>query len=214
MTRSKQRALPRHAPKYALFLIVSALIVAFSGCAGFFVGPQLTSVSIGPPNPTVAAGQTQQMDATGVYDDNSRKPITNDADWTSSNTAVATVNRTGLVTAVAIGTANISAYDLGYSASTTVTVTDSDLVSISITPTSPSIFPGQSQQFTATGLLQTGNTIDLTKALTWSSSNTSVANIDGYGLAVGSSSITSLSTTDITAKSGSITSNVATLTVQ
>src|SRR5260370_42387545 len=98
MTRSKQRALPRHAPKYVLFLIVSALIVAFSGCAGFFVGPQLTSVSIGPPSPTVAAGQTQQMDATGVYDDNSRKPITNDSDWTSSNTAVATVNKTGLVT--------------------------------------------------------------------------------------------------------------------
>jgi uncharacterized protein YjdB len=154
------------------------------------------------------------MDATGVYDDNSRKPITNESDWTSSDTAVATVNKAGLVTAVSIGTATISAYDLGESASTTATVTDASLVSISITPTSATINPGQSQQFTATGLLQTGNTVDLTKAVTWSSSDTSIATIDGYGLVVASSSVTSLSSTDITATSGNITSNVATLTVQ
>jgi uncharacterized protein YjdB len=153
------------------------------------------------------------MNATGVYDDNTRHAITNEASWTSSDTAVATVSSTGLITGVSIGTATISAYDLGYSASTTVTVTDSGLVSISITPVNASIFPGQTQQYTAIGLLQTGNTVDLTKSVTWTSSNTSVAVIDSYGLALGES-VTSSSTADITAQSGSITSNVATLTVE
>ena len=214
MTTSTQMALRRPALKHARYLSMGIFILACSGCAGFFLGPQLTSISIGPPTPAVSVGQAQQMDATGIYDDSSRKPVTNKADWTSSDTAVATVSKSGLVTAVSVGTANISAYELGYSASTSVTITDADLVSISITPTSATINPGQSQQFTAIGLEQSGNTVDLTKAVTWTSSNTSVAIIDGYGLAVGSSSVSSLSTTDITAKSGSITSNVATLTVQ
>jgi carbohydrate-selective porin OprB len=153
------------------------------------------------------------MDATGVYEDNSRSSITKDSDWTSSDTAVATVSSSGLVTGVSIGTSAISAYDLGYSDSTTVTVTDSNLASISVTPSSATIDAGQSQQFTATGLLQSGHTVDLTNAVTWSSSDTAVATIDSNGLAVGAS-VKSLSTTDITAHSGSITSNVVTLTVE
>jgi hypothetical protein len=153
------------------------------------------------------------MSATGIYDDNTRHAITDEASWTSSDTAIATVSSTGLITGVSIGTATVSAYDLGYSASTSVTGTDANLVSISITPVSASISSGQSQQYTAIGLLQTGNTVDLTKSVTWTSSSTSVATIDSYGLAVGAS-VTSTSTTDITASSGSITSNVATLTVQ
>jgi trimeric autotransporter adhesin len=213
MKTSIYRALRRPVIKHALYLGISALTLACVGCGNFFVGPQLTSISIGPPNPTVTVGQTQQMDATGVYDDNSRSPITKQSDWTSSDTAVAMVSSSGLVTGVSIGTSTISAYDLGYSASTTVTVTDANLVSISVTPTGATINPGQSQQFTATGLLQSGNTVDLTNAVTWTSSNTSVATIDGYGLAVGAS-VSSLSTTDIRGQSGSITSNVVTLTVE
>jgi uncharacterized protein YjdB len=206
-------ALRRSAPKHALFLGFGCLILMCVGCGKFFVGAPLTSLLIGPLNPTVSVGHIQQMDATGVYEDNSRQAITNQADWTSSDTAIATVSSSGLVTGVAIGTATISAYDLGYSASTTVTVTDADLISISISPTSATINSGQSQQFTAIGLLQTGRTVDLTKSVTWTSSSTSVATIDSYGLAVGAS-VSSLSTTDITAKSGNITSNIATLTVQ
>jgi len=213
MTECISRAIRRRVLRRALFLGISALTLPCLGCGKFFAGPPLSSVSIGPPNPTVPVGQTQQMDATGVYEDNSRQSITKESDWTSSDTAVATVSSSGLVTGVSIGTATISAYDLGYSGSTTVTVTDANLASISVTPTSATINPGQSQQFTAIGLLQSGHTVDLTKSVTWSSSNTSVATIDSYGLAVGAS-VTSLSTTTITAQSGSITSNVVTLTVE
>jgi trimeric autotransporter adhesin len=209
MRLSNKGALPRLVMKYAVFLV---LIGSLSGCANFFVGPQLTSISIGPPNPTVSVGHTQQMDAIGVYDDNSRRSITNESDWSGSDTTVVTVSSSGLITGVSLGTATISAYDLGYSASATVTITDANLVSISVIPTSASINSGQSQQFTAIGLLQTGHTVDLTRSVTWSSSSTSVATIDGYGLVVGAS-VSSASTTAIQAQLGSITSNVATLTV-
>jgi uncharacterized protein YjdB len=153
------------------------------------------------------------MDATGVYADNSRNSITNESDWTSSDAAIAKVDSSGLVTGVSLGAVTISAYDLGYSASTTVTVTDANLVSISVTPASATITTGQSQQFTAIGLLQNGHTVDLTKSVTWTSSNTSVATIDRDGLAFGAS-VSSVSTAAITAKSGSLTSNAATLTVE
>ena len=57
---------------------------------------------------------------------NSIVPVTMHAtglSWTSSNTSVATVSATGLVTAVARGTATITATDgFGNSGSTTVTV--------------------------------------------------------------------------------------------
>lgn len=213
MTLSLHWALKRSALKHVLFLVLASSILMSVGCGKFFGGPPLTSVLIGPLNPTVSVGHTQQMDATGVYEDNSRQAITSQADWTSSDAAVATVSSSGVVTGVAIGTTTISAYDLGYSASTTITVTDADLISVSISPASATINSGQSQQFTAIGLLQTGRTVDLTKAVTWTSSSTSVATIDSDGLATGES-VSSLSTTDITAKSGTITSNVATLTVQ
>jgi len=208
-----RRAQKRPLITRAHFLACATLTLASSGCSGFFVDPQLTSISVGPLNPTVKVGNTQQMDATGVYDNKSTKLITTKSDWTSSDDSVATVNSSGLVTGVAIGTSTISAYDSGYSASTTVTVTDASLLSISISPTSPTIDSGKSQQFTATGLLQDGKTMDLTKSVMWASSNTAVATIDSDGLA-SAASVSSLSTTDITAKSGNITSNVATLTVR
>lgn len=193
--------------------LLAGLVLTILGCGNFFVGPKLTSVLISPISPSVTVGQTQQMSATGVYDDNSRSSITNEASWTSSNDAVATVSSAGLVKAISLGSTTISAYDLGYSASTTVTVVVADLVSISITPTSASIAAGQSQQFTAIGLLQTGNTVDLTTSVTWSSSNTAAATIDSYGLAV-AASVSSATSTDITARSGSISSNIAVLTVR
>jgi hypothetical protein len=59
------------------------------------------------------------------------------------------------------------------------------LVSIAITPTSPSIAVGTKQQFTATGTYSHGSKRDLTNSATWTSSVPSVATISGTGLATG-----------------------------
>ena len=52
-----------------------------------------------PANPTIAAGATQQFTATGTYSDSSTKVLTSGVTWASANTAVATIDNTGLATA-------------------------------------------------------------------------------------------------------------------
>jgi uncharacterized protein YjdB len=88
-------------------------------------------------------------------------------------------------------------------------VTIANLVSITVQPTSPSVTAGSTQQFTATGTVQGGGTMDVTNFVTWRSSNTQVATIDSSGLAT---TITA-GTTQITASSGTVTSPAVTLTV-
>lgn len=182
------------------------------GCKNFFIGPTLTTVTVSPSTPSVAVGKTQQMVATGTYDNGTTDTVTDSASWASSDNTIATVGSTGLVTGVAAGTATISATLDGLSGSTTVTVTVANLASISITTTDQSLSSGQTAQFTATGILQNGTTTDLTDSVTWNSSNTAAATIDSTGLAT-AQSVTSTQTTNITATSGSITSNVKVLTV-
>lgn len=191
---------------------LQAITLTFTGCKGFFIGPALTTVTITPSTPSIAIGKTQQMTATGTYDNGSTDNITQSASWASSDAAVATVSSSGLVAGVSSGTATISATSSGISGSTTVTVTVANLSSISVTPTSESISSGQTQQFTAIGVLQDGSTTDLTSSVTWTSSNTAAATIDDAGLAT-AKTVTSTVTTNITAKSGSVTGNTAVLTV-
>jgi hypothetical protein len=84
------------------------------------------------------------------------------------------------------------------------------LQSIAITPSgTTTIALGNTQQFTATGTFSDGSKQDLTSSVTWASSSTAVATISTAGLAtsVGQGS------TNITATSGTLTSNTAVLTV-
>ncbi len=196
----------------AWFLIFTILAVAVTSCKGFFIGPTLTTVTVTPATPSVTVGNTQQMIATGTYDDGSTDNLSDSASWTSSDTSIATVGSTGLVKGISEGTATISATSGAISGSTTVTVTVANLKSISVTPSSASISSGATQQFDAVGILQDGTTVDLTSSVTWTSSNTAVATIDSSGLAT-ALTVSSTETTNITAQSGSITSNTAVLTV-
>jgi uncharacterized protein YjdB len=187
-------------------------VLPIAGCKNFFIGPTLTTVTVSPSTPSVAISKTQQMVATGTYDNGAIDNVTDSANWSTSDNSIATVSSTGLVTGVAAGTATISATLNGLSGSTPVTVTVSNLSSISITSTTQSLSSGQTAQFTATGILQNGTTVNLTDSVTWTSSNNSVATIESSGLAT-AQTVSSTTTTTITAKSGSITSNAITLTV-
>jgi uncharacterized protein YjdB len=149
------------------------------------------------------------MTATGTYDDGKTKNITGSVSWSSDDDSEATVSDGGLVTGVAAGTVSVTATSGTISGSTSVTVTLANLRSIAVTPTSASITSDQTQQFTAIGTLDDGTTVDITDAVTWKSSNKSVATIDSSGLATAQGT----GTTNITAVSGSITSNTAVLTV-
>lgn len=87
--------------------------------------------------------------------------------------------------------------------------TDAALNSISITPSSPSVTGGNTEQFAATGTFSDGTTENITNLVTWNSSETSVAAISDSGLATADLT----GSTNITASLGSISSSADTLTV-
>lgn len=82
------------------------------------------------------------------------------------------------------------------------------LTAITITPASPSIATGASQQFSATGTYSDNSTQNITTSVSWTSSDTSKATISNTGLATA----VTAGTTTIKAMSGSI-SGTSSLTI-
>ena len=173
----------------------------------------LESIAVTPPSPSIAKGSTQQFTATGTYSDKSTKDITSSVTWASQTLTVATFSTTtpGLATGVGAGTSQITA-TLGsvVSPADVLTVTAATLVSIAVTPPSPTILIGGTQPFTATGTYSDHSTQNITTSVTWASATSTVATIvAGTGVATG----VSAGTSQITAALGSITSPADTLTV-
>src|SRR5438094_7059559 len=145
--------------------------------------PAVASVDVTPPSASVQAGQTVQLTATPK--DAGGAPLSGrTVTWSSSNTAVATVSNSGLVSGVTPGTATITATSEGKSGTSAITVTPVPVASVEVTPATASVQPGQTVQLTATLKDANGNTLS-GRAVTWSSSKTSVATVSGPGLVSG-----------------------------
>ncbi len=165
---------------------VTATLNSISGSTTIaVVAAALVSIAITPASPNVPIGATRQLTATGTYTDSSTQDLTAMVTWTSSDPTLATIDGSGLATAVALGTPTITATDGAITGSTTVTVVAAALVSIAVTPSDPSITFGGDQQFTATGTFTDGTMPDITSTVTWSSSDPTVATITAAGDATG-----------------------------
>jgi hypothetical protein len=84
--------------------------------------PTLQSISVTPANPSIAVSATQQFTATGTYSDGSTQNLSSQVTWSSSNTAVATINSSGLASGVSTGSTTITATSGNVSGTTTLTV--------------------------------------------------------------------------------------------
>jgi trimeric autotransporter adhesin len=168
----------------------------------------LSSIVISPAASSMPVNTSQQFTATGNYNDGSSADITALVTWSSSSTATATVSATGVVTAVAAGSTNISASLGGISQSTSLTVAAPSITSIAVTPVGLTLGIGINQQFVATATYSDGSSSDLSSGVTWSSSSTSVATINNSGLATTAAA----GQTTITATVGAL-SDTSTLTV-
>ena len=150
-----------------------------SGTASVTVtGATLISLTIAPLNSAMPVGATKQFTATGTFSDNSTQDMTDTALWSSTDASVATIDNAGLVSSVVYGTTTITASVWAISASTPLTVSAVDLVSITILPANPSVETHTSVKFTAIGNYSDGSTAPLSN-VSWRSSKNNLANMHG-----------------------------------
>lgn len=133
---------------------------------------EVSSVSLDKTEITLIEGDSQKLTATVKPDNATDKTVT----WTSSNNNVATVDD-GTVRAIAEGSATITATAGEKSAICTVVVTKQviDVTSVSLDKTEITMNMGESRTLAAT--VKPDNATD--KTVTWTSSNTNVAKVEG-----------------------------------
>ena len=141
----------------------------------------LVSIAVTPPTPSIAQGTTQQFTATGTYTDNSTQNLTTQVTWASATTSVATISNAAAQWPGHLGRGrhhhDHRRHRRRHRRPITLTVTPATLVSIAVTPPTPSIAKGSTQQFTATGTYTDNSTQNLTTQVTWASATTAVATI-------------------------------------
>jgi uncharacterized protein YjdB len=155
-----------------------------SGTASITVaGAPVATVTVTPASASVQAGQTVQLMAT-LKDANGNILTGRVVTWSSNNTSVAGVNSSGLVTGNTAGSATITATSEGKSGTSAITVTAVPVASVTVTPATASVPAGGSVQLTATPKDANGNPLT-GRTITWQSSNSAIASVNGSGLVTG-----------------------------
>ena len=160
--------------------------------------PTVDLVTVTPSSRTLDLNDTKtvQLSATVSGSNNPSQAVT----WTSSNTSVATVSASGLVTAKAVGSATITAtstVDTTKSGTCSINVinTTPTVSSVTLNKTSTSIVVGGTDTLTAT----VNGTNNPPQTVNWTTSNSSVATVSNgvvSGVSSGTATITATSTFD------------------
>jgi len=164
---------------------VSAVANGKAGVAQVTVTPEVpASVTVAPATFTLRQTQVRQFAATAR--NTAGNVITGRTfQWASSNSSIASVDNSGNVTAVANGTASITATSDGIVGTSSVTVTSIPIGSCSIAPTSQTVTVGEQRQPTVT-LRDTAGPPNVLptqgRPLTWVSDNEIVATVSTTGV--------------------------------
>jgi len=145
----------------------------------------LAGIEISPQDAELPVGITKQYEAVGTFSDSSTQDITSLVTWESSNTNFATIDETGLATALTSGSVTITGAWQGVNSNTTLLVTDNKITAITIAPANATIAQGTTVQFSAEGTLSDGSKTDITATVNWQSSDNSIAIVDTAGFAEG-----------------------------
>jgi len=174
--------------------------------------PPVASVSVSPASASVLPTQTAQLTATTL---DSTGAVLNGrtVTWSSGNTGIATVDGSGLVTGAAVGSTTVTAASEGKSASSSITVTNVPVATVTVSPASGNLYVGQTLQLTATPKDSAGNPLT-GRAVTWSSSNGAVAGVSAAsGLVTGAGAGSATITATSGGKSGTSAITVANVTI-
>jgi uncharacterized protein YjdB len=160
--------------------------------------------------PTLRVGGKVQLSATGL--NAAGQPLTGrPVNWTSTNPNVATVSSSGEVTALGVGTSTIIAEIDQRQGQVGVTVTLIPVGTVTLTPSSVSMFRGEQRQLTLTSTDSTGATITNYQGrnVVFNSTNLPVAQVSPQGVVFGADS----GKANITVTVDQVTSNVVAVTV-
>ena len=162
--------------------IISASLDGVKGSAHMTVSSAvLIAIDVTPSNPSIAVNTEQEFKAKGTYSDGTTQDITDIVVWSSSSVDKVQFSDSsvtnGLAMASAIGSSKIIASFQEVQGNTTLTVTSATVKSISITPVNPSIPLGIGATLSAIAIFSDDTTQDLSNLVSWSSTNTNIAQI-------------------------------------
>lgn len=172
-----------------------------------------TSLVISSNDLTLSSDGSAKLTANVFFDNGISQDISSDAIWSSNNTAVVEVNSEGLVSAVGTGSTSIDVDYGGFIESVSVTITSAVVSSLEVSPVIGAGAKGQSQQFYATAVMDDNSNQDLTEIASWSSSDSSIIEIDNNGLALLKSAGTVTVTADYGVFSDTVTFTVTDITL-
>jgi uncharacterized protein YjdB len=190
---------------------ITATAAGLVGHADLTVTQTIGSIVVTPAAASLTAlGATQQFTAVALDGVGTPLAVQPSFTWGSSNETVATVDpSTGLATAVALGSTQITASAGGATGNANLSVTQ-PIGSVVVTPAAATLDAiGAQQQFSAVALDGIGTPLSIQPNFTWASTDDAIATVDvitGLATAVADGSV------QITASAGGVTGS-ADLTV-
>ena len=143
----------------------------------------VASISLAAPSHSVEAGKTLQLTAT-AFDSRGREVRGTTFTWTSSDSTIARVDQTGMVTGRAGGKATITAGSGGAAGTIEVTVTLPPAARLALVPSVVAVEAGGTASLRAVVLAANGDTLR-GASVTWGSTAESTARVDASGKVTG-----------------------------
>src|ERR1019366_8702349 len=161
---------------------LAVFVIATLSCGGSAtepippVVPVLTTVTVTLASPTIQVAQTTSATVTGL-DQNGASIAVGAVTWSTGSASVASITAAGVVTGVAPGQTVVLVSAGGKQGQQSLTVLAVPVASVTVSPASPSLVVGGSQQLTATTLDANGATLT-GRTVTWTSMNTNYATVN------------------------------------
>ncbi len=158
-----------------LYRLIGLFMLGIWSCGGQPKETDLTAMHIVPAGHSIPLGRLLQFRAIGTFSDNSNQDISQNIQWNTSDSHIATISNEsdlkGLLITLQKGQIIVSAKvsDSRIHAVTEITVTEPVLEAISVVPSQAWVRLGLSQQFQAMGHYSDDSAQDLTAVVDWSS---------------------------------------------
>ncbi|MCP4871131.1 MAG: hypothetical protein GY898_20680 [Proteobacteria bacterium] len=181
-----------------------AIVLMLTACSGGWdddddaTGPvfqaSLVGIGVTPMNPTVTLGEQIQFVATGFYDDTSTRDITDTVEWYTTDSNVIDVSSgldsEGRGTPLAAGVARVSCgLEHFPSNDVVVTVTDAQITSLVIQPSTVQLHSGETVQLEAVADFSDGSHGNVTGTVRWTAENGGAATVDSNGIVTASNTL-------------------------